>query len=295
MSVTVLSERGAQAASSAWPANADLHSHSSFSDGVLAPAAVVQRAHAQGVDLFALTDHDDVSGLDEAAREAAAVGMRFLAGVEISVSWAGRTVHVVGLGIDPANEALANGLAGVRAGRHERARLIGAALGAAGVPDAFEGAKRFATNPALISRTHFARHIVASGVCANVSAVFGRFLAEGLPGYVAHRWAALEQAVAWIRAAGGTAVLAHPGRYRVTELERDALIGQFTDAGGEAIEVVSGSHTPAQYLEFARVALRHGLAASRGSDFHGPGEGRVDLGGLPPLPRTLSPVWHRWV
>jgi predicted metal-dependent phosphoesterase TrpH len=221
--------------------------------------------------------------------------MRFLAGVEISVSWAGRTVHVVGLGIDPANEALAGGLAGVRAGRHERARLIGAALDAAGVPDAFEGARRFASNPALISRTHFARHIVASGVCANVSAVFGRFLAEGLPGYVAHRWAALEQAVGWIRGAGGTAVLAHPGRYRVTELERDALIGQFTDAGGEAIEVVSGSHTPAQYLEFARVALRHGLAASRGSDFHGPGEGRVDLGGLPPLPRTLAPVWHRWV
>jgi predicted metal-dependent phosphoesterase TrpH len=295
MSVTVLAERGARAAASAWPANADLHSHSSFSDGVLAPAAVVRRAHAQGVDLFALTDHDDVSGLDEAAREAAAVGMRFLAGVEISVSWAGRTVHVVGLGIDPADEALADGLAGVRAGRHERARLIGAALDAAGVPDAFEGARRFATNPALISRTHFARHIVASGVCANVSAVFGRFLAEGLPGYVAHRWAALEQAVGWIRGAGGTAVLAHPGRYRVSELERDALIGQFTDAGGEAIEVVSGSHTPAQYLEFARVALRHGLAASRGSDFHGPGEGRVDLGGLPPLPRKLAPVWHRWV
>ncbi len=274
--------------------NVDLHSHSTFSDGVLAPAQVVRRAHERGVELYALTDHDDLGGLAEAAREARALQMRFVAGVEISVSWAGRTVHVVGLGIDPADAALARGLAGVRAGRHERARSIGTALDVVGVPDAFEGAKRFASNPSLISRTHFARHIVASGVCQSIQAVFQRFLAEGLPGYVAHRWAALEDAVAWIRGAGGTAVLAHPGRYRVSDLERDALIGQFGDAGGEAIEVVSGSHTPAQYGEFARIARRHGLAASRGSDFHGPGEGRVDLGELPPLPDVLTPVWDRW-
>lgn len=294
MSATPRAKRRGGRAAGAQPSNADLHSHSTFSDGVLPPAQVVRRAHARGVDLFALTDHDDVAGLAEAAREADSLGMGFVTGVEISVSWAGRTVHVVGLGVDPADAALARGLEGVRSGRHERARAIGAALDAAGVPDALAGARRFATNPALISRTHFARHIVASGVCASIPAVFRRFLAEGLPGYVAHRWAALDDAVGWIRGAGGTAVLAHPGRYRVNDLERDALIGQFTDAGGEAIEVLSGSHTPAQYDEFARVAQRHGLAASRGSDFHGPGEGRVDLGELPALPGALAPVWSRW-
>ena len=189
MSATPRAKRRGGRAAGAQPSNADLHSHSTFSDGVLPPAQVVRRAHARGVDLFALTDHDDVAGLAEAAREADSLGMGFVTGVEISVSWAGRTVHVVGLGVDPADAALARGLEGVRSGRHERARAIGAALDAAGVPDALAGARRFATNPALISRTHFARHIVASGVCASIPAVFRRFLAEGLPGYVAHRWA----------------------------------------------------------------------------------------------------------
>lgn len=274
--------------------NADLHCHSTVSDGVLTPSQVVQRAHANGVELLALTDHDEVGGVAEATEAARVLGLRFVAGVEISVTWGRETIHVLGLGVDPEVPALVEGLARTRSGRMERARAIAAQLEAAGVPDAFDGALAHVGNPQLISRTHFARHIVDAGVCADLGDVFRRFLVEGRPGFVPHRWARLREALRWIGDAGGTAVLAHPGRYRLDDTGLWALISEFRDAGGEGIEVVCGSHDADECRVFARHALGFGLRASRGSDFHAPGEGAADLGALPPLPEPLVPVWQRW-
>jgi 3',5'-nucleoside bisphosphate phosphatase len=273
--------------------NADLHCHSNVSDGLLAPAEVARRAHAGGVTVWSLTDHDELGGQSEARAAAEALGIRYLPGVEISVTWAARTLHVVGLGVDPACPALIEGLRATRNGRAARAQAMAAALEAVGIPGAYEGALQFVSNPDLISRTHFARFLVEKGFAPSTAEVFDRFLGEGKPGYVPHRWATLENAVGWIAAAGGIAVIAHPGRYRYTPLEFDALFGTFVDLGGRAIEVVTGSHTPDQYREYADVARRFGFEASRGSDFHAPGEGRVELGALPPLPPDLTPVWDR--
>jgi len=277
-----------------WALNADLHCHSAVSDGTLSPEAVVARAHAQGVGLLALTDHDELGGQAAAMRAARALGLAYVPGIEISVSWAHETIHVLGLGIDPGNTALASGVAGVRAGREARAREMAAQLAVAGIDGAYEGALRHVRNPQLISRTHFARFLVEAGHCADLGEVFLRYLTEGRPGFVPHRWARLSDAVAWIRGAGGTAVLAHPGRYRLDELALWALIQEFREAGGSAIEVVCGSHTRDQYVRFARIAREFDLRASRGSDFHGPGESRVELGALPPLPDAVVPVWADW-
>jgi predicted metal-dependent phosphoesterase TrpH len=245
------------------------------------------------VTVWSLTDHDELGGQSEARAAAEALGIRYLPGVEISVTWAARTLHVVGLGVDPSCPTLVEGLRATRNGRTARAQAMAAALEAVGIPGAYEGALRFVSNPDLISRTHFARFLVEKGFAPSTADVFDRFLGEGKPGYVPHRWATLENAVSWIGAAGGIAVIAHPGRYRYTPLEFDALFGTFVDLGGRAIEVVTGSHTPDQYREYADVARRFGFEASRGSDFHAPGEGRVELGALPPLPPDLTPVWDR--
>lgn len=274
--------------------NADLHSHSHVSDGVLAPAELVRRAHARGVELYALTDHDEVAGVSEAAACARSLGLAFVAGVEISVSWADETLHVVGLRLDPGHPALLEGLARTRAGRDARAREIAEQLAAVGIAGAYEGALQHAGNAELISRSHFARHIVELGHCRDVAEVFDRYLVRGKPGFVPHRWASLADALGWIQAAGGEAVLAHPGRYRLSPLALDTLLDEFTALGGRAIEVVCGSHTPDQFRRFEAVARRRGLCASRGSDFHAPGESRHDLGSLPPLPDSLRPVWADW-
>ncbi|MDB5840760.1 MAG: phosphoesterase [Herminiimonas sp.] len=274
--------------------NIDLHCHSNISDGLLRPALVAARAKARGVDVWALTDHDEVSGIPEARKAAAELGLTYVPGVEISISWAGETVHIVGLNFDETNQDLIQGLARTRSGREQRAREIAAQLALAGVPDAYEGALKYVGNPDLISRTHFARYIIELGIYHDVSAVFRNYLVEGKPGYVPHRWASLQQAVSWIRGAGGVAVIAHPGRYRFDAIAFDALFEEFKNLGGAAIEVITGSHTVDQYAEYAKVAKRYGFLASRGSDFHGPGESRVDLGELPPLPDSVTPVWHDW-
>ena len=274
--------------------NADLHCHSNVSDGMLAPADVAARAKANGVELWALTDHDEVGGIADARRAAADLNLRFIAGVEISITWAGKTVHIVGLGINEHDVALREGLASVRGGRARRGRDMAAQLEQAGISGAYEGALKFADNPDMLGRTHFARFLVETGVQPTVSDVFANYLVEGKPGFVPHRWGSLEEAVGWIRGAGGRAVIAHPGRYPFSDLQLDAMISAFRDLGGEGIEVITGSHTPDQYDSFARVARHTGLLASRGSDFHGPAESRVDLGTLPPLPSGLTPVWHDW-
>lgn len=274
--------------------NADLHCHSTVSDGTMSPRAVAERAYAGGVRLWSLTDHDEVGGQAEARAAAEALGMRYVSGVEISVTWAGQTVHIVGLQIDPFCPDLIDGLADTRSGRARRARDIGEALAKIGIENAYQGALKYVGNPDLISRTHFARWLVDQGHCATIGDVFSQYLSEGRPGYVGHRWAKLSEAIAWIKAAGGIAVMAHPGRYNYTDTQHDALFDEFTALGGRAVEVVTGSHTPDQYRRYAEVARHYGLLASRGSDFHGPGEGRVELGALPSLPSTVTPVWHDW-
>lgn len=273
--------------------NFDLHCHSNVSDGALPPAEVARRAARSGVDVWALTDHDQLGGLDEARAAALAEGMRFVDGVEISVTWRGSTVHIVGLRIDPANDALVAGLERVRGGRIERARQMARELAEAGIQGAFEGAMRHAENPAMIARTHFARFLAEAGVVADLREAFRRFLVPGKPGYVPHQWAALADAVRWIRAAGGQAVLAHPGRYGLSAGAMDALLAEFRAAGGEALEVVTGSHSDAQMRHFGAIATQLQFAASRGSDFHGAEEG-AEFGSLPALDPALRPVWRDW-
>ena len=272
--------------------NADLHSHSNVSDGTLDPADLAARAHAQGVEIWALTDHDELAGQQRARDAALALGMGYLTGTEISVSFAGETVHIIGLGFDADDAALRAGLAATRSGRRERAQDMAAGLAQVGIADAFEGALRYVSNPDLISRTHFARFLVDSGVCTDTHAVFRRYLTAGHPGYVAHRWARLGDAVRWITEAGGVAVIAHPARYRFTPTEEYALFTEFIAHGGQGVEVMTGSHSHAEQLKYAATALEFDLLASRGSDFHSPTESRVELGSLPDLPGTLRPVWE---
>ena len=277
------------------PGNADLHCHSTTSDGLMAPAALVERAKANGVDLLALTDHDEIGGLDEAKSAADALGLNFVTGVEISVSWGDdQTVHIVGLNFDHRHPDLVAGLERVRSGRDARAGLMAVELAKAGIDGAYEGALKYVGNPALISRSHFARYIVERGFAPDVKTVFDHWLAKGKPGYVSHSWAELQEAVGWIRAAGGIAVIAHPGRYRLTPAERRELYVAFKACGGQGIEVVSGSSNEAEIREFAGIAREFGFLASRASDFHGPGESWIDLGRMVQLPPDLQPVWANW-
>jgi 3',5'-nucleoside bisphosphate phosphatase len=272
--------------------NADLHCHSVVSDGTLTPEALAERALAHGVELWALTDHDEIGGQRRAADAAKALGMKYLTGVEISVTFVGHTVHIVGLGFDADNEALHNGLQQTRGGRKERAMEMSDGLAKVGIKGAYEGALKFVGNPELISRTHFARFLVESGVCKETNEVFRKFLTEGKPGFVPHRWATLKDAVTWITSAGGMAVIAHPARYKFTPNEEFALFTEFKAHGGQGVEVVTGSHSAAEYVTYAETAMEFGLAASRGSDFHSPDESHTELGTLPYLPGHLTPVWE---
>jgi len=273
--------------------NADLHCHSTVSDGTLAPEVLAERAKSNGVELWSLTDHDEVGGQHRAMAAAHALGLPYLTGVEISVTFAGLTVHIVGLGFDPDDRRLVEGLSHTRGGRERRAREMADQLAAVGIPGAFEGALKFVGNPELISRTHFARFLVESGVCHDTHEVFRRFLTDGKPGYVEHRWASLGDAVRWITEAGGIAVIAHPARYaHPNPTQEYALFSEFKAHGGRAVEVVTGSHSSAEAVRYADMALEFGLAASRGSDFHSPDESHTDLGALPYLDGRLTPVWE---
>lgn len=272
--------------------NADLHCHSVVSDGTLTPEDLAARAAGNGVELWALTDHDEIGGQHRAAAAAHANGMKYLTGTEISVTFAGQTVHIVGLGFDAADPAMKQGLVDTRGGRGQRAMEMSDQLAKAGIKDAYEGALKYVGNPELISRTHFARFLVETGHCRDTAEVFRKYLTEGKPGYVEHRWASLGDAVRWIASAGGMAVIAHPGRYKFTANEEYALFTEFKAHGGRGVEVVTGSHTAAEYVTYASMAKEFGLAASRGSDFHSPGESHTDLGKLPPLPGGLTPVWE---
>lgn len=276
----------------------DLHCHSVFSDGVLTPEALIDRAYQNGVTHLALTDHDQLGGLAEARAHASDLAIELIDGVEVSVEWQAKldadpmSIHIVLLNIDPDCPSLQHGLAGIRAGRQQRGERIAADLAKVGIDNALAGALRFAAKPELISRSHFARYLVAAGYCRTIQQVFQRYLTPGKPGYVSHRWARIDEALSWCKDAGGVAVLAHPGRYNLSASGQKRLLETFISAGGQAIEVNSGSHTPAQMATFAQIAREYRLAASCGSDFHAPGESPVDLGKLPPLPNDLFAVWH---
>jgi predicted metal-dependent phosphoesterase TrpH len=272
--------------------NADLHCHSTVSDGTLSPEALAARAKARGVELWALTDHDEIGGLARAAQAARALGLPYLTGVEISVSFLHQTVHIVGLGFDAEDAALTAGLNATRDGRDQRARRMADGLAEVGIPGSYEGALALAGNPRLIARTHFARWLIEQNICRDNGDVFRNYLTEGRPGFVPHQWASLRDCVGWITGAGGVAVIAHPARYGFTPNEEYALLHEFVGHGGRGIEVVTGAHSDAEARQYARVAQEFDLLASRGSDFHGPGESRVDLGALPPLPPQLRPVWQ---
>ena len=272
--------------------NADLHCHSVVSDGTLTPEALAERAKANGVELWALTDHDEIGGQARAAAAARQQGMHYLTGTEISVTFIGKTVHIVGLGFDAGDAGIRDGLARTRGGRGQRAHDMADGLAKVGIHGAYEGALKFAGNHDLISRTHFARFLVDSGVCKETNEVFRKYLTEGKPGFVEHSWATLKDAVGWITAAGGVAVIAHPARYKFSANEEYALFTEFKNHGGQGVEVVTGSHTAAEYLTYADTAREFDLAASRGSDFHSPDESHTDLGTLPLLPGTLTPVWE---
>ncbi|MEI7611785.1 MAG: 3',5'-nucleoside bisphosphate phosphatase [Betaproteobacteria bacterium] len=270
----------------------DLHCHSTASDGLLSAAEVARRASGNGVELFSLTDHDDLSGLAAARAVADEVGMRFVTGVEISIEWGGLQVHILGYNFDAEALALNAGLTAIRSGRIERARRMSDELEKVGIHGSFDGAMRYAGNPTLVSRAHFARYLVESGVCRDVRSVFDAYLVPGCPGYVDHRWATLEESVGWIVEAGGIASIAHPGRYKFSRPEMRLLIEDFKKCGGQALEIVSGSHSAENLAVFGRLARDYQMMASCGSDFHGPGESFVDLGKIAPLPAGLTPIWE---
>jgi len=272
--------------------NVDLHCHSWASDGLLAPVELVQRAQAKGVTTLALTDHDVTDGLPEASAAAREARLRFVPGVEISVTWNDTSVHIVGLGINPKDQTLEEGLKRVRGGRQRRAALMAQSLADAGIPGTLDAAMRYVRNAELISRSHFARCLVEKGYARDVGSVFKRYLVRGKPGFVPHQWATLADAVTWIRRAGGIAVFAHPARCRFTHDELHRFLEQFSDHGGLGIEVVTPNHTVEECVFYAGVARRFGMLASRGSDFHGPGESRIELGAIVQLPEDLKPVWN---
>ena len=274
--------------------NIDLHCHSTISDGLLTPAKLVERAAMRGVETLALTDHDDIAGLAEARQIAEAKNITFINGVEISVSWRGRTLHIVGLDIDPEYTPLVAGLAAIRAGRSQRAENIAAELAKIGIHGSLEGAYAHVGERRLIGRTHFARFLVEQGYAKDVKSVFKKYLIKGKPGYAAHEWTALSDAISWICGSGGRAVIAHPGRYDLGKNVLKDLLNEFCTLGGTGIEVVTSSHTPDQVKHFAQHAQNMDLLVSCGSDFHGPDESYFDLGQLPELPLGCTPIWHDW-
>jgi len=271
----------------------DLHSHSLASDGTLTPSELVARAETANVAVLALTDHDTTAGIREAESAARDRPLHLLPGVEISVTWQATTVHVVGLGIDAARPELRTGLSRLLGFRAWRAEEIGRRLHKSGISGAYEGARQLSGGQ-LIGRTHFARFLVAKGHAKDVRDVFRRYLVSGKPGHVPGDWARLEEAVTWIRRAGGQAVIAHPARYRFSRTKLRRLIGEFVECGGAAIEVVSGSHSRDDCFAMAKHAQDFGLLASAGSDYHGPENPWLVLGRIPALPHGCVPIWRDW-
>lgn len=271
----------------------DLHCHSTASDGRLTPTQLVEAAAEAGVGMLALTDHDTLDGLAEAQQAALACDITLVTGVEISVRWQQRTLHVVGLDIDVNTAAMRNGLALMQQQRRLRAVAIAAKLERLGLSDALNRASAQASG-GQITRTHYARLLVESGMCKTMQQAFKHYLASGKPAYAAAQWVPMAEAVSWIVDAGGSAVLAHPLQYRLGTDARTRLLKDFRQAGGSALEVCSGNSRDADVMLCAADARCHQLLGSVGSDFHGPEQRWLKLGGAPPLPASITPVWTRF-
>ena len=271
----------------------DLHTHSTASDGSLTPSELVARAQQQGVTHLALTDHDGTEGITEARQAAAARGMTLIPGVEISTTWRNSTVHIVGLNIDVENNELQGGLAMLREYRQQRAYKMAEKLEKAGIRDALAGAQKYASKT-LLGRVHFARYLIETGHASDMKDVFKRFLVKNKPGYVASQWVSLADAVTWIKAAGGQAVVAHPARYKLTATKRRQLLTDFKQLGGDAMEVSSGFQHPEEVRTMARLAEAFELLASCGSDFHSPDKGWNEIGKMAALPPFVTPIWNQW-
>lgn len=269
----------------------DLHSHSTASDGSLTPAELVALACKNNVDVLALTDHDVTHGLHEAWQQARENELDFVPGIEISVSWRHQTIHIVGLGIDPDNQQLQQGLESIVDFRKERAEKIAERLEKKGIEGALEGAQKYAGGQ-ILGRTHFAHFLVEQGYAKDMKQVFKKYLVRNKPGYVPGQWAELEDALGWIKAAGGLAVLAHPARYSISNGRLKEFISQFKDLGGVAIEVVSGSHSQEEVYRMGELTKYFGMSASSGSDYHGPNVAYRELGYLHQMPPQCQPVWE---
>ena len=275
--------------------NVDLHTHSSASDGVLSPENLVKRAANNIVDILALTDHDSVAGISEALEVSRSTDLHFIPGVEISVSWGGACIHLVGLDVDHENTEFLGALLGIQTGRLERAKRIDESLQKEGLPSLLTAALDFSKNSGQVGRTHFARALTERGFCDSIQEVFSNYLVKGKPGYVEHLWPSLKDAMHWISQAGGTAVIAHPARYKTLGGHLSYLLEEFLSLGGSAIEVATGSHSSVDIRRFQSIANEVGFDASRGSDFHCPNESRCDVGQAPNLPDGTMPIWNKWV
>jgi len=273
-------------------ASIDLHCHSHVSDGTLSPAELVTRAAGRGVRTLALTDHDTVAGLAAAAAAARVHGLHLVPGVELSTAWRRRTIHVVGLGFDPQAPALCVGLERLAELRAERAERIAHSLDRAGIPGSLAGASALARGPSL-GRNHFARFLWRRLALRHLGEVYRRYLVDNRPGHVSVAWPALAEAIGWIRAAGGVAVIAHPARYRLTRTKLCALLTDGREAGLEGLEVVGARSTPAEVEWLAGIARQYGLLASAGSDFHSHDQRWIELGRLAALPADLPHVLER--
>jgi len=271
---------------------ADLHTHTTASDGHLDPHELLAGAHAAGVQLLAITDHDTLAGYAELDRDLAP-DCRIVPGIELSTTWRKIAIHVVGLNIDLKNPALLAGVASQSSARHERAQLIAMRLEKLGFRDVLSGAAQLAGS-AGISRPHFARHLVESGQVRSMQDAFRKYLGPGKAGDIRETWAPLDDVISWIKDAGGVAVLAHPAKYKLTNLKLEELTQDFRRAGGDALEVISGLQDINLTNRLGRLALRHGLQASCGSDFHQPGQSWARLGAVAALPRDCVPVWEAW-
>ncbi|MDD5214905.1 MAG: PHP domain-containing protein [Methylococcales bacterium] len=271
----------------------DLHCHSTASDGALSPTDLVKRAADNGVTTLAVTDHDTTSGLFEAQACANSLGIRLINGIEISAQWEKLGIHIVGLNIDPENDALQNIISQLHDMRTERAEKISQKLAKKGIFNALETVQKVASNE-MITRVHFANFLVSQAHVSSISEAFDRYLGDGKVAYVSTVWTPLETAVQAIRAAGGVAVLAHPLRYKLTATRLKKLLGMFKNAGGQGMEVVTGRYNPDEIRVLANHALQFELTGSVGSDFHSPTNQWLELGKLAPLPEKVKPVWELW-
>ncbi|MFL6622600.1 MAG: PHP domain-containing protein [Sulfurifustis sp.] len=268
----------------------DLHTHTLWSDGTLSPADLVARAQASGVAVLALTDHDVTGGIAEGYAAATQAGVRLIPGVEISVTWQGETVHVLGLCIRPEHEPLQQGLARLREFRDWRAEEIGRRLRKKNIEGAYDYARGIARGP-IISRTHFARFLVARGYVSTMGQAFKQYLARGRAAHVPEQWAKLDEVVGWVRGAGGLAVIAHPTRYPFGYGKLRRLLQEFKESGGAGVEVSSGMQRPGDGETIARLAVELDLLGSAGSDFHGPEQQWLEVGKLAPVAPPVVPVW----